>query len=232
LDWQHESSLMGSIYANSYLTIAATASVDGSGGCFRIMKAPVPVDFKSSSGRNRPAYIRRAPHQHQLLNESSLFKRGWTLQEMLLSRRIVHFTDDQLLWQCQTLTASEDGYVDEGPRYTSVPSCIHPEIVWTGWAEDYSTRKLTPGPTSLYLWLARFYAQESGDTPLVGLWQSRLNEWLLWYSTQTRDSESSYERIPVFRPGRGPRWTVRSNSASSRKRLSLIAVLRSISARL
>jgi hypothetical protein len=153
---------------------------------------------------------------------------------MLLFRRIVHFTDDQLLWQCQILTASEDRCVDEGPRYTSVPSHIHPEIVWTGWAEDYSTRKLTHRTDKLVplAGITRFYAQESGDTPLVGLWQSRLNEWLIWYITQTRDSESSYERIPVFRPGRGPRWTVRSNSASSRKRLSLIAVLRSISARL
>lgn len=34
-DWAHESLLMGQVYGNSYCDIAATASLDGRGGCFR-----------------------------------------------------------------------------------------------------------------------------------------------------------------------------------------------------
>jgi hypothetical protein len=33
-DWDYESSQMGSVYANSYLTIAASSSTDDEGGCF------------------------------------------------------------------------------------------------------------------------------------------------------------------------------------------------------
>lgn len=36
-----------------------------------------------------------------------LSSRGWTLQERELSSRILHYTKDQILWECRECTASE-----------------------------------------------------------------------------------------------------------------------------
>jgi Heterokaryon incompatibility protein (HET) len=38
-DWEYEASRMGSVYANSYLTIAASSSLDDSSGCFPSLEA-------------------------------------------------------------------------------------------------------------------------------------------------------------------------------------------------
>jgi hypothetical protein len=109
-DWAQEASRMASVYQNSWLTIAATAASDGNDGCL----SPHPIyciDGKenghlyrilvrehidhSSFGRsaelsNRPATRRRFP----------LLSRGWTLQEQLLAPCIIHFTEQELVWEC------------------------------------------------------------------------------------------------------------------------------------
>jgi hypothetical protein len=41
------------------------------------------------------------------VSEGSLNKRGWVFQERTLAPRIVHFTKDQVFWECHSLEASE-----------------------------------------------------------------------------------------------------------------------------
>jgi hypothetical protein len=49
-DWERESTRMGSVYSNSYLTIAASGSIDSSSGCFQpqSVSIKVPSDCRST----------------------------------------------------------------------------------------------------------------------------------------------------------------------------------------
>jgi hypothetical protein len=47
-------------------------------------------------------------HSNALRN-STLSTRGWALQEQLLARRIVHFTDSEIIWECSAGLHSESG---------------------------------------------------------------------------------------------------------------------------
>ena len=42
------------------------------------------------------------------LTNGPVYSRGWCFQERQLSKRLVHFTEKQMLWECRTSVASED----------------------------------------------------------------------------------------------------------------------------
>ncbi|KAI9772555.1 MAG: hypothetical protein M1840_000760 [Geoglossum simile] len=107
-DWQKESALMASIYGNAYLTIAATKSSSGSGGCFstaaqehRALKLNLIDD---NTGVAHPIYVRRQiPHYDPNATRGRhypLLTRAWCFQERLLSPRVLHFGSQELLWEC------------------------------------------------------------------------------------------------------------------------------------
>ncbi|KAF2498883.1 HET-domain-containing protein [Lophium mytilinum] len=205
-DWQHESSLMESIYANSFLTIAATASADGSGGCFQTVRPSIPVEVKSSifgqddsNRQTHQVYLRPQTTHEDLISKSPLFRRAWTLQETVLSRRTVHFTHNQLYWQCRTLSASEDGSIYRGSEHTLPVSTFGaaPGEIWKNWVEDYSNRELSNRADKLaaLAGLTKLYAKETGEIPLVGIWESQLHVWLSWYRSEHGDQTRSFERI-------------------------------------
>jgi hypothetical protein len=100
-------SKMGSIYRDSFLTLAATASADGSGGMLRERHTSyhnIPIQLAepgpSVTIGSRPLYT------HSTLSPSQegdpLSRRAWAFQERLLARRILHFTSHELLWECKT----------------------------------------------------------------------------------------------------------------------------------
>ena len=37
-----------------------------------------------------------------------LFARAWTMQERMLSTRIIHFTEEGIIWECARMTLRED----------------------------------------------------------------------------------------------------------------------------
>lgn len=45
------------------------------------------------------------------LENESISSRGWTLQERILSPRLIHYAKDQMYWECSRFTKSEDGSV-------------------------------------------------------------------------------------------------------------------------
>ena len=132
-DWERESAEMASIYKNSYLTIAATASKDSSEGCFRSRK-PFSVLLKPGVERTKPdpsqillVYPDSENTIYQYMLEAPLHARGWAFQEMFLSPRTLHFCEDQLFWQCLEQTATEDGLIDFGSysrHYNKISSVL------------------------------------------------------------------------------------------------------------
>lgn len=118
-DWERESVKMGSIYGNAVCTIAAVASHDSEGGCFRT-RIPLqvqPLRFEScpfvldeeSLDHTRPLYI--CSHSQSYDDwKGPLDDRAWVVQEQVLASRTILFTSKQVIWQCRCMTASEAWY--------------------------------------------------------------------------------------------------------------------------
>ncbi|KAF1967189.1 HET-domain-containing protein, partial [Bimuria novae-zelandiae CBS 107.79] len=106
-DWAAESMRMRAVYANAYCTIAASWGTDPTKGLSvdRDYEHIRPASVQTSSqvtGRSDSAQVRIIEHNgwKKILERSALHKRGWALQERLLSPRILYFTKEQILFEC------------------------------------------------------------------------------------------------------------------------------------
>jgi hypothetical protein len=115
-DWQREATKMYSIYQNSYLTIAATKSFNALEGCFSKAPSPYKSHFLEASNavpNIGKVYAMKAlshwafENQEESQRELPLLARGWAYQERLLSPRVLHFTPDELVWECMETTCCE-----------------------------------------------------------------------------------------------------------------------------
>lgn len=126
-DWLHESAQMSTVYAQAFLTISAS-SVDSSRfsflhqsrrsseAFFRLEKDPNSEQHQNSAAHSSTTMlaVRRIPTSgfHQDPNggvEDPSMCRAWTLQEYMLSTRVVSFSTDEVQWTCRTLRACECG---------------------------------------------------------------------------------------------------------------------------
>ena len=110
-DWARESQSMGTIYAGSSCTIAATGSVNSNGGCFQdreirdFVDCSIPVENGNGAIRLCMCEFSETSFENQV-NASPLNARGWVFQERLLSTRILHFATT-MLWECSTCALTE-----------------------------------------------------------------------------------------------------------------------------
>ena len=118
-DWEHQAKKMAAVYRNCTFTIAATASKDGSGGCFRDIPEVLFEVYHTNPARPDGAIVcRRAfPHWNQMearlgrSNDSRtpLLTRAWAFQEHILAPRVLQFTESECMWECNELTRCECG---------------------------------------------------------------------------------------------------------------------------
>jgi len=98
-DWAIESKRMEAVFTNAYCTIAADSAADSTVGFLKERQLPHYVEVPDSAhGR---IYICEAIDDfHRDVEEGVLAQRAWVLQERALSRRTIHFTTNQLYWEC------------------------------------------------------------------------------------------------------------------------------------
>ncbi|KAK8024401.1 hypothetical protein PG993_012467 [Apiospora rasikravindrae] len=130
-DWAKESAMMASIYRNAYLTLAATAAIDGSEGLFKPRHQVDSYSYTMSGNQHGSddVTIRATMHRkHDCLravddlSEPSLASlplvtRAWCFQERLLSSRILHFAADEMVWECQEATSCECDLLEDYQQY-------------------------------------------------------------------------------------------------------------------
>jgi hypothetical protein len=121
---------MKDVYGHSYLTIAATASKDGSGGLLVQPKTEVHLvslhmskaQGSNLNGQYRPSVAKIGCRRKNRLfgsrgraELSPLLTRAWAYQERMLSPRVVQYTSEELVWECDTMKTCECGlepYID------------------------------------------------------------------------------------------------------------------------
>ncbi|OTA92465.1 hypothetical protein M434DRAFT_387318 [Hypoxylon sp. CO27-5] len=111
-DWEIEAAQMANVYSNAFVTLAASASSDGTQGC-RIHNDGDQsfwpyIDIPVTGNREQKCYrvFGWSNRWNPTLEGDALQTRGWTLQERELSPRIAHFSKDTLIWECRSLKAS------------------------------------------------------------------------------------------------------------------------------
>lgn len=117
-DWEREAASMAQVYSQSLVTLAASAASDGSQGFLRNnFKYPmIEVGYPSGGSRAVHTIFVGSPlNRFQSLPREPLNTRAWTLQERVLSPRILHYARDQLHWECRQAIRSEAG----NPPYLS-----------------------------------------------------------------------------------------------------------------
>jgi len=117
-DWATESGKMAQYYKNAELTISGLASPSAQSGLFQLR---CPAESARLSTHCGEVFIRPqlddiasilgglSPSSRPRVSYMPLNERAWTLQERVLSTRILNFTKQQLVWQCKTCVVSEDG---------------------------------------------------------------------------------------------------------------------------
>jgi hypothetical protein len=220
LDWAIESGDMASIYNQAYLVIGAASASNSRQGFFtattgdegNVYVATVENDDASLSH----VYARyHRPHQDlctpisATLERGPLSKRCWTLQEQILSSRMVHFEQTEMFWECRTTIECEclelakakaDAAEDESGEIVMFPNAqtmkansykiaLEKEATenmrrtWYEVLGEYHKRSLTYSADFLPALsgiVTHMQRFGAGDY-LAGLWKNNLPDELLWH---------------------------------------------------
>jgi Heterokaryon incompatibility protein (HET) len=201
-DWKHESELMGDIYRNSVCTIAATASKDGDGGCFRLRSTlrNLPCRLWDDEGHEIRVDVERdfvAKRYRLEVNSGPLNARAWVLQERILSPRILHYSETSVYWDCQEAHCSDTGYQISDDSFLSwgfgtgdirlfdkesLSSEENFSDRWQSSVERYSSMKLTVQSDRLiaFAGIIKYIEEVTGMECTFGLWKKHFIEHLLW----------------------------------------------------
>ncbi|ORY13489.1 heterokaryon incompatibility protein-domain-containing protein, partial [Clohesyomyces aquaticus] len=123
-EWESESANMGLVYANSKCVVSASASKDSDGGCF--MPKEVFRDDCTLRGSKKGSIVVSASSHRSFEASLKLFTdkaentvlntRAWTFQERYLARRVLHFCEGAVFFECNELVV-HDGIRYAGSKY-------------------------------------------------------------------------------------------------------------------
>lgn len=241
-DWHKESVLMEEIYSNSYLTFATIASQSSFDG-FRAPRRELRSARISTSPSHRPEATGPCFLQpyfgdlaslvypdHQEVYDSKWNKRGWTLQEEQLSRRVLYFGSSINHMRCRVCVQSEDRYE---PDYHQGRLEWHAEekhqqqriinedgqvafgyqydrwyIICSLMSRRIFTHKSDVLPAMSGFaksFLRGLLSNGLKDRYMAGLWAQDLVRGLCWETTQADGTSTSLPRMPTSLSG--PSWS-------------------------
>lgn len=209
-DKAREITQMGGIYKNATVTIAAANASSASQGFLgsrpSIPSCELPFfrppSFRSTKGQNEmrgPGKVWLAATATSHDGDEPLYQRAWTLQERLLSPRMLLFGGRELTWQCQQKSTQSIGHTfyrrKTGSKRLPVGIFIYKKQgrreqrlqvqvdLWISIVEDYSRRNLSFREDRLpaLAGVAKELQTVWKDTYIAGLWEKCLIAHLGWH---------------------------------------------------
>ncbi|KAL2115194.1 hypothetical protein VTJ04DRAFT_10857 [Mycothermus thermophilus] len=222
-DWAIEAAKMNHVYHNAALTMSADGAENPAQGLFARPAARVSANntvtlmTEDPTGRPVEIYARlrcsppsdpdSAPHSSFHYQKSKLSTRGWVVQERILSPRMVHFYNEELVWSCfglQRLAPSQSSTTAGATVSSLAPGHARSLLIeWTKLVELFSHRDLTYAKDRLpaLSGIARLVHSHlpSSTRYLAGLWSIDMAYSLLWIADHGDASEKDevITRIPV-----------------------------------
>lgn len=188
-DWELEAANMGRIYENAILTIAADTPTQENCGMFSTLPGEFEA-FQVMEISGEPIYIRRKlPHPSGLHHSdihfrTPLLQRGWVFQEQSLSNRFIHFTGNEIYWECREGIWCEcHSWNSKREKQKVIYSRVIGEVHWENIIEEYYVTHLSFEKDKLpaLAGIARRYSEVCGGlTYLSGLWKEDLPGALAW----------------------------------------------------
>jgi hypothetical protein len=139
-DWNREVANIQHVFANAAITLSALESDDTNGGLFRprsdCVTSPVqisirvPKQFRGiefSPVHQTCFFVLPVQGEKQLFKPGPMQSRAWTLQEQVLSTRIIHYGPGILYWECLSCHGSEAD--PEGRTHPYNSSCTNFMVV-------------------------------------------------------------------------------------------------------
>jgi hypothetical protein len=152
-NWANNAAIMDVIYGNAALTICA-ADIQAEGlkalqthGKYKRQAEQNTIEYRKSHDDKAVTLLLSHPSESYIAR-SRWHRRGWTLQERLLSRRCLIFVEGRMYLQCRSTTMSEDIYSDIGIAGWSVELYGAPAQI---------LRKLQDNPVTVYKDLVKMY---------------------------------------------------------------------------
>ncbi|KAH7317398.1 heterokaryon incompatibility protein-domain-containing protein [Rhexocercosporidium sp. MPI-PUGE-AT-0058] len=225
-DWQHEAAKMAGIYSRAVLTLAADLGDHSHSGMFNTASKTQylvlgdMLTLDSLLGDGRPSKLFIDPHPgvtsaFGLTRDCASATRAWVLQERILAPRVLHFTRDQLIWECRAASWGEDNLPIDSQWYQASPRITNTfgidlrekladNQILDAWyhvliRHDYSRRALTnPGDKLIALaGLARLVGHYLKSRYIAGLWGRQLAWGLGWRRYGPVSPKVPY-RCPTF----------------------------------
>lgn len=232
-DWEKEAALMGNIYSNAVVTIAALDSPDSDTGLFVSDATRQTFYLATDLGNGDFGYVYARKGFRRLMmgflhadrspplgdNFGGILQtRGWTLQELTLSSRVLWFSAWELGWSCRTKTACECDPIPtsqlmkrSAARLTTLQQEGEPTIgldMWRDFVKVFTGRKLTHETDRLpaLTGIATAMSNHISGRYLAGLWEHQLDQNLLWTTSQPEVSADAEQRTAVLH-NYAPTWS-------------------------
>jgi hypothetical protein len=182
------------VYQNAICNIAATCSSNPNDGFLSRVgtddPAPCSIPQQTEDGETQPIFLKSTGNAFtESVVISSLNRRGWVAQERLLSRRILHFTEERVFWECQ---ADDVNNFSDRRRMTRWGSVQNPSLLtytqWLSFIEFYSKSSFTQPADRLIALssIARSVQVELfGTIYFAGIWKESLVRGLSWRSEES-----------------------------------------------
>lgn len=189
-DWRQQAALMAIIYQSAYVTVSASAAASGAEGLFRERPGTVCVLPGLHARRTFSHMSWQTPAVSYTGEEDAelpALTRAWCMQERLMSARVVHFSSNELCFECREGTLCECGYCSGLPDRGEVPWKAHFERIgdWYSLLTRYTACGITKGSDWLPA-LAGLAALNSRPSVRYcsGLWSDELLYGMTWHHLQ------------------------------------------------
>ncbi|KAI1378917.1 heterokaryon incompatibility protein-domain-containing protein [Hypoxylon crocopeplum] len=183
-DWEEQSAKMCSIYEQAYLTIVASSAGSADVSFVNHLWRPPKFHYRIANEHDITLVAREGctnghhynPYTSNCPPPDPLITRGWTLQESVLSTRMISYSTCELQWQCKSTRTCE---CQMPPDKWQVPviqaglSQLEILSTWDQIVSTYTQRHLTyPGDKLPAMsGICQLMQRQTGWRYLAGLWE-------------------------------------------------------------